>query len=120
MAKFFGSKYIPPFQEDLSKIPWYERDLMKYIDRLKYEEMFENPDAYFKNKEVVNFDIISNKHRGDPLEKSIKDHKTVAVGDFKDFPTEEKKKVVSSVFRNKRGDLWVQRDLIIKHFKEIL
>ena len=35
MAKFFGSKYIPPFQEDLSKIPWYERDLMKYIDRLK-------------------------------------------------------------------------------------
>lgn len=54
--------------------------------------MFENPDAYFKNKEVVNFDIISNKHRGDPLEKSIKDHKTVAVGDFKDFPTEEKKK----------------------------
>ena len=35
MAKFFGSKYIPPFQEDLSKTPWYERDLMKYIDRLK-------------------------------------------------------------------------------------
>ena len=33
MAKFFGPKYIPPFQEDLSKIPWYERDLMKKVLR---------------------------------------------------------------------------------------
>ena len=48
-----------------------------------------------------------------------KHYKTI---DKKDFVIYTKKKdekiVVSSVFRAKRDDLWVQRDLMIKHFKE--
>ena len=49
---------------------------------------------------------------------SLKDHKTVTMGDFKKYPENEKDKVVPAVIRNNdRDDLWIKRDLMIEHFK---
>ena len=118
MSKFFGPKYAPKHQEDYFKLPYYERDLMSYYDHLKYQEMTENSDDYFKNKQVVNFDIIYPECRGDQLKKSYKDHKTIEKESVNNYSKEDEKYVLPSVFRNKRDDLLVQRDLIIKHFKE--
>ena len=44
--------------------------------------MADDPDQYIKNKKVINFDIIHHECRGDPLQKSEKDHKTVTNDDF--------------------------------------
>ena len=33
---------------------------MTYIDHLKYREMVDDPDYYFKNKNVTNFNMILN------------------------------------------------------------
>lgn len=46
--KFLGHQYIPKYEKDYFDLPWYERDLMSYIDHLKYKEM---------PKEVQNSDL---------------------------------------------------------------
>ena len=47
MAKFLAHQYIPKYEKDYFDLPWYERDLMSYIDHLKYKEMPDNPNTYF-------------------------------------------------------------------------
>lgn len=120
MAKFFGPQQVPGYQKDYDSLPWYERNLMRYYDHLKYKKMSDDPDFYFKNKEVINFDLIHHRCQGDPLKKNERDHKTVTSDDFKDYPRADEKRVLPFVFRNKRDDLWVKRDLMLKHFKENL
>ena len=120
MAKFFGPKYVPKYQEDYFKLPGHECDLMRYFDHLDYKDMSDKPNFYFKNKEAINFDLIHHRCRGDPLKKSEKDYKAIISDDFKNYPKTDEKKVSSSVFRNKRDDLWVKRDVVLKHFKENL
>ena len=69
-----------------------------------------------KIKEAINFEIANHQCRGDPITKTEKEHKTVCTNDIKNYPKDEKKKALSSVFRNKRLDLWVKRDLMIDYF----
>ena len=47
MAKFLGHKYIPKYEKDYFDLPWYERNLMSYIDHLKYKEMPDNPNTFY-------------------------------------------------------------------------
>ena len=101
MCKILGSSYVPPHQEDYFKLPWYERDLMTYIDHLKYREMADDPDHYYRNKTVINFDIINHQYCGDPLKKSIKEHKTVYNDHLRNYPENEKKKVMSAILEIK-------------------
>ena len=86
--------------------------LMTYYNHLKYQEIIEDPNNYFKNKVAVNFDVIHHECKGDLLKKTYGKHKTIKKKDFKYCP-EKDKIVLNSVFRNiDRGNLWVQRDLI--------
>ena len=77
MSKFLGRKYVPKHQEDYNKFHCYERDLMNYFNDLKYKEMIEDANDYFKNKKVINFDIILHECRGDPLQNTYKNYKTI-------------------------------------------
>ena len=105
--KICVGKYIPPYQKDYFSQPWFERDLMTYIDHLKYQECVRNPDNYFERTHVVNFDIIHDKCRGDQLKKPLKEHVTVYGNNFANYPAKIKREVVSSALRNEHEDLWV-------------
>ena len=109
MAKFLGPTYVPKYQKKYHDLAWYKRNFMSYIDWLKYMDMKDDPDSYFKNKEVINCVIINHRCRGEP-----------PTSDFKNYPKDEKAKVMSSIFRTERSDLWVRRDLIVENFKKIL
>ena len=80
--------------------------------------MFDNPDHYFDRKKVINFQMINHQCRGDLVTKTEKNHKTVRNDDFKNYPAYEKNKTLSAIFRNRRDDLCVKRDLMIKHFRK--
>ena len=113
------STYLVPYAENYHNLPWYERDFIRYIDHLKYQRMLEGPTSYFYRKKVVNFDMINHECRGEPLEGSYKDYKTVKNSDFENFPKNEKKKVLSGIFRKvNRDNLWIKRDLMIEYFKK--
>lgn len=58
---------------------------MTYIDRLKYEEFGSNMHQHFKKAEVINFDIINHRWRGDSLQNSEKVYKAKKRKDLEDF-----------------------------------
>ena len=91
---------------------------MTYFDYLKYKDMSDDPDRYFKNVQVVNFYINHHECRGDKLQGTYKNYKTIENKHLNNYPKEEAKTDLSAGFRNKRDDQWVKRDVMIKHFKE--
>ena len=46
--------------------------------------------------EVISFDIIHHKCRGDSLLNSVESYKTISKNDFKNYPEIDKKKVAMS------------------------
>ena len=93
---------------------------MSYIDRIKYRTIRDDPDQYFDNVKVVNLDVIHQECCGDKLISNYKDYKTIKKEDLNCHPKGEAEVVLSAAFRNKRDDLWVKCDLMIKHFRENL
>ena len=89
---------------------------MSYIDLIKYRTMLDDPDQYFDKVKIVDFDIIHHECPGDKLIGNYKDYKTIQ--ELNRYPKEKIKVVLSAAFRNKREDLWVKRDLMIKYFRE--
>lgn len=59
---------------------------MTYYDWLKYKEISDNPDEYFRNKKVINFDMI------------YKEHKTVKSSDLKNTLKMKKQKLFRLLF----------------------
>ena len=102
MAKFHGSSYGPKYQKNYFDLPWYERYLMSYYEHLKYQVMGKDTNYYFKNKKVVNLDIIGYGCCGDRLEKNYKKHNTVKKENFNNnYPEKEKNTALSSIFITK-------------------
>ena len=92
--------------------------MVSYIDHRKYKEMRDDRDHYFKNVREINFDIINHECRGDKLQGTYKDYKTIKNENLTNNSKEEAKVVLSTAFRNERDDLRIKRDLMINHFKE--
>ena len=51
--------------------------------------MSDNPDFYFENKKVKNFEILHYHCREDPLTKTEKKHKTVCRNYFENYPKDK-------------------------------
>ena len=80
--KIVVKKYIPEVVP--SNLKWFERDeLLTHIDHLKYERFISNLDKYLEKAEVMNFEMIHNKYRGDPRIFSNKHHQAVVNSDVK-------------------------------------
>ena len=92
--------------------------MMSYIDHVKYKTMRDNPDQYFDDFKVVNFDIIHHKCCRDKLIGDYKENKTIKTEDLSRYPKKEAEIVLPAAFRNKKGDLRVKQDLMIKHFRD--
>ena len=77
----FSNGNIPQYEKP--DLKWCERDeLLSYYYQLKSNEFLKSPDNWLENIEVVNFNTIHNKCRGDKMSKSVKDYKTVKKEDF--------------------------------------
>ena len=97
-------KYIPPYVP--SDLPWYKRDgLMMYIDRLKYERFSENRDSYLQRANIIIFDIIHHRCRGNELTNPVTYYKTIKKHDLNDFEKKEKEEALAAVARCKSKDL---------------
>ena len=45
--RILGDSYVSKYSQDCYTLPWYKRDLVTYIDWLRYNEMSDNHDEYF-------------------------------------------------------------------------
>ena len=85
--------------------------------RNKYEKIYENRKEYFENAKIVNFDIINNECRGDPLKNSVEHYQTIKKDDLKLVRKRDEGKFVASAIKSQRNDVKVARDVVIDHFK---
>ena len=89
--KIFVNKYIP--EAVPSNLKWCERDgLLTYIDQRKYERFNSDPDKYLEKAQVINFDIIHNRCRGDYQTYSDKHYQTVVLSDSNKYVSKRTKK----------------------------
>ena len=91
--KIYAVKYIPRYQENCFELPWFERDLMTYVDHLKYQKCVKDSNDYFDRAKIVNFDIIHNRCREYSFTNSMREHKTIYSDDFVKYLVEVKKKL---------------------------
>ena len=103
----YVNNYIPYY-------PVYKDSLHETLLRNKYEKINKNKEEYFENTKIVNFDIINNECRGDPLENSVQYYQTIKEEDLKYARKSDEEQFISAAIKN---DVEVDRDVIIKHFK---
>ena len=109
----FTNKYIPPATK--TDLKWYERDLDTWFDEMKYNEATDNPDQYFSNVKVVNFDIIYNDYKR-KLEKPIQEYQAIFNKDLDNYEPEVKNNMLSSAHRSEYTDIFFTKDLDRRHF----
>ena len=80
--KVLGNKYETEYCAKHFDKPWYEKDLMGYFDYLDYQDMLREPTKYFRDKKVINFDIIHHECKGDPLQANYQGYQTVKASDL--------------------------------------
>ena len=108
------NSYVPKYT------PPKERDFLSYPDNLKYEKYMEDPDTYFKNVRIINFDIIRNQILGEPMCKPIETYQTVHDPDLVTYTPDTKEKFVSSAMRNQddmRQPIYFENNTVRNHFR---
>ena len=106
----YVNNYIPSY-------PIYKNDLHDTLLKNKYEQINKNKEEYFENAKIVNFNIIHNKCRNDPLEKTIEYYQTIKKDDLKYVKKNDKEEFIAAAIRSKRDDVNVARDVLFQHFR---
>ena len=112
MAKrtIYVNSYIPsyPINKDI---------LHDTLLRDKYEKINKNKKEYFCEVKIVNFDIIHNECRGDPLQNSVKYYETIYKENLQRAKEEDREEFISEAIKSRREDLYIEKDVINQHFK---
>ena len=91
-------------------------DLHTRLQEMTFNEVANNPEKHFDNVYVTNFDLIHHKSRGDPLQFSEKFYKTISVSQLKQMDYPKSNQFVAAAIRSKRDDVFLEKDVIKKHF----
>ena len=104
----FIPKYVP------DNLKWHEKDgLETWYRKNKCDEFLSNTDLHFKNRKIVNFDIIKNNVD----KKKLQQYQTIDHDEIKNYPPHFQNQIRSSIFRNStRSDINIQKETIKEHF----
>ena len=106
----YVNNYLPHY-------PMYKNALHETLLRNKYEKINKNKEEYFENAKIVNFDIIHNECRRDPLQNSIEYYQTIKQENLKYVKKNDEEQFISAAIKSNWDDVNVARDVIIKHFR---
>ena len=108
------NNYVPKYT------PPEERDFLSYLDGLKYKRYIMDPDTYFKNVKVINFDIICNQILSEPMHKLIETYQTVHEAHLTKYILDAKEKFVSCAMRNQDDTMqpiYFEKSTVRNHFR---
>ena len=89
MDNVFIPKYVP------DNLKWHEKHgLETWCRKNKCDEFLSNTDLHFKNKNIVNFDII----KSDVDKKKLQQHQTIGHDEIKNYPPHFQYQIRSSIF----------------------
>ena len=106
----FVNNYIPYY-------PIKKNILHDTLLREKYEKINKNKKEYFRNVELVNFDIINNRCKGTPLQNSVKFYQTIHKENLQCAKEEDREDFISEAIKSRREDLYIEKNIINEHFK---
>ena len=108
------NNFVPPFvPKDLK---WFEKDgLETWYIRNKCEEFLENTDLHFKQRKIINFDMIKN----DITDKKTKQYQQIDHDEIKKYLPNDQQQIMSSIFRNdNRKYMNIEKKTINEHFRK--
>ena len=111
METIYVNNYIPFY-------PLKKDNLHDTLLRDKYEKINKNKKQYFEVAKVINFDMIHNECRGTPLKNSVKYYQTIYQDNVEYAKQEDQKQFISEAIKSKRDDLFIEKEVIIRHFKQ--
>ena len=91
-------------------------DLHTRLQEMTFNEVANNTEKHFDNVYVTNFDLIHHKSRGDPLQFSENFYKTISVSQLKQMDYPKSNQFVAAAIRSKWDDVFLEKDVIKKHF----
>ena len=97
--------------------PIHKGTLHDTLLRNKYEKINGDKGEYFENAKIVNFDIIHNECRGDPLQSNLKYYQTIKQEDLKNVKKNDEEEFIAAAIKCQRNDVNIARDVINEHFK---
>ena len=106
------NKFIPIYQD----LKWFERDRLETWYRSnKCEEFLENTDLHFKNRKIINFDMIKN----DTSDNKTKQYQQIDHDEIEKYPKYYQEQIMSSIFRNANPkDMKIQKRTVHEHFSD--
>ena len=106
------NKFIPIYQD----LKWFERDRLETWYRSnKCEEFLENTDLHFKNRKIINFDMIKN----DTSDDKTKQYQQIDHDEIEKYPKYYQEQIMSSIFRNANPkDMKIQKRTVHEHFTD--
>lgn len=114
MSQYPVNSYVP------KKVD-FVYDLHSRLNQMKYDEILNDVDGYFKNCYITNFDLINHNCRGDKLNYSRKFYQTIFENDLNEnLNLENKYNFCSSAIKSERKDLFLEKKVYNNHFKEDL
>ena len=112
LAWKLDNTFVPPFVSN--DLEWFERyGLETWYRRSKCEEFLQDTDSHFKNRKIVNFDMIKNE----ASDTKIKQYQQIDHDEIKKYPIEYQQEITSSIFRiANRQDMYIEKRTIKEHF----
>ena len=106
----FSNTCVPKYVPD--NLKWYERDgLLTWYDQCKCQDFLRDTDGHFKETKIVNFNIIHRMCRGEEVPKSLlKKYQTLSDEAVSKYPESDQNKILSSVFRTDREDIYFEKN----------
>ena len=96
-----------------------EKDLLTRFYEPQYNKILSDPDFYFENVKITNFDIIHHECRGDDLENDRQYYETLQKKKVNEEIVNDVQKYhfVWAAKRSEREDVRLENDLLLDHFK---
>lgn len=93
---------------------------MTNIDRVKCDKFLEDHDKHFREKKILNFDIIYKRIRDEKVpESDLKRYQTVQDSRLKQYPQKNRDKFLSVAFRTDRKDLYFEKEIVRSRFSSL-
>lgn len=90
---------------------------MTYIADSKYKQFVADMDSHFSRVKITNFDLINHHCRGDRLQNSRRDFKTIFDKDFQNYEDHAGNQVILFTVKTERDDIHFERSLLKSHIK---
>ena len=118
--KYPTNSYIPTKPKLLNEHDKFDLDAR--LQQMTFDEIIQNPDNYFENAFITNFDLIHNQYRGDKLKHNRKYYETL----FKEKLNSEIKEIdqknrfVSAAINSERKDVYIEKQIYEDHYSRKL